>query len=158
MNTEITEVKDECSGFEYMNYLRQQKKLGRISKFKDQLEMRAVDYRETDTPNVGTTTLPDGKEVYFSLVPYSNMIKYRLAGTNNWKEIGKNVFIAMCKGEPVPGRKFNGKFPFGKHKGKTVEEVYETDKQYLTWCMNANFDENIKAKITEVVARYEVEE
>jgi len=27
------------------------------------------------------------------------------------------------------------KFTFGKHKGKTVLEVYTTDKSYLDWCM-----------------------
>ena len=41
-------------------------------------------------------------------------------------------------------------FRFGKHKGKTIDEVYQEDAGYLEWCLD-NFDDKnfMKLKIKE---------
>ncbi len=43
-------------------------------------------------------------------------------------------------GEPI--------FAFGKHKGKTVEDVFKRDASYFEWMMKGDFPENTKRVIT----------
>ena len=46
----------------------------------------------------------------------------------------------------------NGKeiFAFGKHKGRTVEEVFREDPSYYAWIMNGDFPEYTKKILTEI--------
>lgn len=52
---------------------------------------------------------------------------------------------------PVPTEhKVHLKFQFGKHKGKTIEEVYEADKPYLNWIISKEFkDRGLKIKVNQ---------
>jgi DNA polymerase-3 subunit epsilon len=49
----------------------------------------------------------------------------------------------------------NGKeiFNFGKHKGKSVEEVLRTEPQYYDWMMKGDFPLHTKQKLTEILNR-----
>jgi DNA polymerase-3 subunit epsilon len=42
------------------------------------------------------------------------------------------------------------KFNFGKHKGRTVEEVLRKEPQYYDWMMNGEFSLHTKQKLTEI--------
>lgn len=48
-------------------------------------------------------------------------------------------------------------FPFGKHKGKSIKQIYEEDKKedkeysYLDWCMDADF---VKQDIKDLIAQF----
>jgi len=44
-------------------------------------------------------------------------------------------------------------FNFGKHKGKTVEEVLETEPSYYAWMMDGDFPLYTKKKLTEIRLR-----
>lgn len=44
-------------------------------------------------------------------------------------------------------------FNFGKHKGKTVEEVLRTEPQYYDWMMKGDFALHTKYKLTEILNR-----
>lgn len=44
----------------------------------------------------------------------------------------KKIQEIMGKPEEVPYYRFN----FGKYKGHTLEEVYKSNKQYLSWLYN----------------------
>ena len=44
-------------------------------------------------------------------------------------------------------------FNFGKHKGKSVEEIFKTEKTYYSWMMNGEFPEDTKDLITEIYKR-----
>ncbi len=44
-------------------------------------------------------------------------------------------------------------FNFGKYKGKTVEEVFEKDKGYYSWMMNADFPHYTKKILTDIKLR-----
>ena len=38
-------------------------------------------------------------------------------------------------GRNVPKMNYNDKFTFGKHKGKTIEDLIHDELQYITWCI-----------------------
>lgn len=44
-------------------------------------------------------------------------------------------------------------FNFGKHKGKTVVEVLQTERQYYDWIMKGDFPLDTKQKLTEILNR-----
>lgn len=44
-------------------------------------------------------------------------------------------------------------FNFGKHKGKSVTEVFKTEPQYYDWMMRGDFPMNTKQKLTEILNR-----
>jgi DNA polymerase-3 subunit epsilon len=46
-------------------------------------------------------------------------------------------------------------FNFGKHKGKTVENVFKTDLSYYSWMMNGDFTLDTKQVITELKLGFE---
>ena len=41
-------------------------------------------------------------------------------------------------------------FNFGKHKGKKVSDILETDSGYYTWMMNGDFPRHTKKKLEEI--------
>lgn len=43
---------------------------------------------------------------------------------------------------------------FGKHKDKTVEEVYQTDRSYFSWIERGEFTEDTKAQFRKLAAGY----
>jgi DNA polymerase-3 subunit epsilon len=53
---------------------------------------------------------------------------------------------------------FNAKqeetFNFGKHKGRTVEEVFRKEPQYFDWMIKAEFPLSTKKVITAIRKRY----
>ena len=59
----------------------------------------------------------------------------------SWVECMKNI--------PVPTKhRIHFKFTFGKHKGKTIEEVNNTDRAYLLWITNSEFkNRSVKIKV-----------
>ena len=44
-------------------------------------------------------------------------------------------------------------FTFGKHKGKSVEEIFRTDPSYYAWIMNGDFPNYTKKIFTEIKFR-----
>ena len=44
-------------------------------------------------------------------------------------------------------------FNFGKHKGKSVEEVLKVERSYYDWMMNGDFPQHTKQKLTEILTR-----
>jgi len=62
----------------------------------------------------------------------------------------KNVDFA---GRIVYGKKNKEVFNFGKHKGKPVEEVFQTDPGFYNWMMNADFPRYTKKILTEIKLR-----
>ncbi len=42
-------------------------------------------------------------------------------------------------------------FNFGKHKGKSVEQILKTERSYYDWMMNGDFTQNTKQKMTEIL-------
>jgi DNA polymerase-3 subunit epsilon len=62
------------------------------------------------------------------------------AHTQNVDFLGRIVFNE--NGVPV--------FNFGKHKGKPVVEVFDTDPGYYGWMLNGNFPEFTKKVLTEI--------
>ncbi len=65
---------------------------------------------------------------------------HNLTAQNMVDLAGRMVF--NDKGEPV--------FNFGKHKGKTVVWVLQSEPQYYDWMMNNDFALNTKQKLTEI--------
>ena len=59
----------------------------------------------------------------------------------SWVECMKNI--------PVPTKhRIHFKFTFGKHKGKTIEEVNNIDRAYLLWITNSEFkNRSVKIKV-----------
>ena len=47
-------------------------------------------------------------------------------------------------------------FNFGKHKGKTVTEVFEKEPSYYSWMMNADFPLYTKKIITNIKLRMKI--
>jgi DNA polymerase III subunit epsilon len=45
-------------------------------------------------------------------------------------------------------------FSFGKHKGKTVKEVYDKEPQYYDWIMKSDFANHTKKKLSELVLSF----
>ena len=44
-------------------------------------------------------------------------------------------------------------FNFGKHKGKSVEQVLRTEPSYFDWMMNGDFSRDTKRVLTEIRLR-----
>jgi DNA polymerase-3 subunit epsilon len=51
--------------------------------------------------------------------------------------------MVMKDGAPI--------FNFGKHKGRKVEDIFNTEPQYYDWMMNADFSLHTKQKISEIL-------
>lgn len=51
--------------------------------------------------------------------------------------------MVMKDGSPI--------FNFGKHKGRKVEDIFNTEPQYYDWMMNADFSLHTKQKISEIL-------
>ena len=65
--------------------------------------------------------------------------EYSKAG--NFADIAGN-FVLNAKGEPC--------FNFGKHKGKTVTEVFEKEPNYYAWIMDGQFAQSTKHFVTKI--------
>jgi len=61
--------------------------------------------------------------------------------------------FADLAGRVVYDEKGKEIFNFGKHKGKTVEGVFEQEPSYYTWMMNGDFPQYTKNVITEIYLR-----
>jgi DNA polymerase-3 subunit epsilon len=50
----------------------------------------------------------------------------------------------------------NGKpsFNFGKHKGKSVDQVFKEEPSYYNWMLNGDFPEHTKQKLRELKTAY----
>jgi len=48
-------------------------------------------------------------------------------------------------------------FNFGKHKGKKVEDIFNTEPQYYDWMMQADFPLHTKQKISEILNRMKLQ-
>ena len=67
--------------------------------------------------------------------------------------------ICMSNKVDLAGRMIYNKdqkelFNFGKHKGKSVEEVLKREPNYYDWMMKGDFPLDTKKKITEIKLRY----
>lgn len=46
------------------------------------------------------------------------------------------------------------KFKFGKYKGRSVEEIYKEDKEYINWCINSiELDMDLKYTLEKIVGK-----
>ncbi len=70
---------------------------------------------------------------------YIDLGEYSKAG--NFADIAGN-FVLNAKGEPC--------FNFGKHKGKTVTEVFEKEPNYYAWIMDGQFAQSTKHFVTKI--------
>lgn len=84
------------------------------------------------------------------------------AQIDKYPQIGSDVeSIVKFTGEDMIvdfARRFimeNGKevFNFGKHKGRTVEDVLKTEPQYYDWMMKGDFPLHTKSKLREILNR-----
>ena len=57
-------------------------------------------------------------------------------------EVKAGTFVLNAKGEPC--------FNFGKHKGKTVTEVFEKEPNYYAWIMDGQFAQSTKHFVTKI--------
>lgn len=57
--------------------------------------------------------------------------------------------LVMKDGHPV--------FNFGKHKGRKVEDIFNTEPQYYDWMMQADFPLHTKQKISEILNRMKLQ-
>ncbi len=86
-----------------------------------------------------------------------------LAQIEKYDDIGSSVeelaaFSTMNRNVDLAGRiVLNDKdvevFSFGKHKGRSVEEVFNQDPSYYSWMMNGDFALHTKKTITEIRCR-----
>lgn len=44
-------------------------------------------------------------------------------------------------------------FNFGKYKGRSVEEIFKTERSYYDWMMNGDFPQHTKLKLTEILTK-----
>jgi DNA polymerase-3 subunit epsilon len=76
-------------------------------------------------------------------VPVKNDIEALHVFTQMQKNVDfAGTIVYNAKGEEV--------FNFGKHKGKTVEEVFRTEPSYYDWMQNGMFPLYTKKKLTEL--------
>ena len=76
--------------------------------------------------------------------------------TNDIDELSKISYhrkSADLAGRIVFNKKGEETFNFGKHKGKTVEEVLEKEPGYFAWMLNADFPLYTKKILTEIKLR-----
>lgn len=69
---------------------------------------------------------------------------------NDWDMPSRDEMIKLYNETKIEIVQEEIKFPFGKHKGKKIEEVFKYDKGYLSWILNnQDFDwsRNMKLKI-----------
>ena len=87
-------------------------------------------------------TAPDGKVSK----PVVNDVEQlsRFSRANQWADLAGHI------GYDEKGREV---FNFGKHKGKTLEQVFEREPAYYDWMMKADFPLSTKALLTEVWTR-----
>jgi DNA polymerase-3 subunit epsilon len=87
-------------------------------------------------------TAPDGKVSK----PVVNDVEQlsRFSRANQWADLAGHIAFDG-KGREV--------FNFGKHKGKTLEQVFEHEPAYYDWMMKADFPLSTKALLTEVWTR-----
>ena len=92
----------------------------------------------------------EGNEYHSEEHDCSTPIKNEINALHEFSSTTRNVDFA---GRIV----FNGKgievFNFGKHKGKPVEEVFNTEPSYYNWMMNGDFPLFTKNVITEIRSR-----
>lgn len=96
----------------------------------------------------------------------NNMVVFVCGGIENIKETEylkayikrkKSVFIprepSIFENEP---KDYKEVITFGQHKGKTVQEMYETERKYLSWMMKnfkfSSAQENLKKEIIEILS------
>jgi DNA polymerase-3 subunit epsilon len=76
-------------------------------------------------------------------VPVKNDIEALHVFTQMQKNVDfAGTIVYNAKGEEV--------FNFGKHKGKTVEEVFRNEPSYYDWMQNGMFPLYTKKKLTEL--------
>jgi DNA polymerase III subunit epsilon len=63
---------------------------------------------------------------------------------------GQNVLVDLA-GRIKRNKAGHPCFAFGKHKGKTVEEVFKKEPSYFEWMMKGDFPENTKRVITRLM-------
>ena len=60
-------------------------------------------------------------------------------------------------GRLVLGKNDEPTISFGKHKGKTAREVYETEPAYFAWIMNGEFTMDTKRQFARLKEQFEKE-
>ena len=65
-------------------------------------------------------------------------------------EYSKNSNIADIAGNIIYNAKMQPCFNFGKHKGKTIEEVFTKEPTYYDWIMNGQFALSTKRYVTKI--------
>lgn len=79
-------------------------------------------------------------ERYESL-PKNTLGIQEFTGSNDWVDYARRMVLK--DGEPI--------FNFGKHKGRSVKEIFEKEPSYYDWMMNADFALHTKQKISEIL-------
>ena len=79
-------------------------------------------------------------ERYESL-PTNTLGIQEFTGSNDWVDYARRMVLK--DGEPI--------FNFGKHKGRSVKEIFEKEPSYYDWMMNADFALHTKQKISEIL-------
>lgn len=94
--------------------------------------------------------------------PYAKSLTYlgnlgadiNTAVINARKRIPKFQLI-IDEYETVQNRRHNDTMPFGKYKGKTIEEIFDIDEKYIFWLSNSDSLRYIKSKkLFESLAQY----
>lgn len=102
------------------------------------LEKLKLHVDELPTQNLVTVTSVEGELYYISLRSPVVKVKYRKQGTNTWITETRSVVRAKLLNKPAPKPKPDELVPFGKHKGKTFDEVEATEPNYLNWMLTLN--------------------
>ena len=68
---------------------------------------------------------------------------HQFTHTDEYVDYARRIIIK--DGQPV--------FNFGKHKGRKVEDIFNSEPQYYDWMMQADFSLHTKQKISEILNR-----
>ncbi len=92
----------------------------------------------------------DGKDYIDKLGKVSQPVKNDVEALHQFTQVQKNVDFA---GTMVYNDRGEEVFNFGKHKGKKVSEVFNSEPSYYDWMMNGVFPLYTKKKLTELRLR-----
>jgi DNA polymerase III subunit epsilon len=82
-------------------------------------------------------------ERYEDIEPSTSFLNEYTSQTKNVDFAGRIIY--NDKGDEI--------FNFGKHKGKSVEKIFETEPGYYNWMMNGDFASNTKQVLTAIKLR-----
>ena len=113
-----------------------------VSAVTNALRKHQVPHQDSGIANVVLITSPGMPKVYLSLKSQRDdsgyiVYKYRTADTLQWRTLRRDAFFSWLKRvfEPMKSTDFVPveTMPIGKFKGRSIEELAQTERSYLNW-------------------------